>query len=205
MDTVNCYTIEELEEKFPSGYDRAYREFVEDESENIPWVDETLDSLKKTFETAGVNLKDYSLGLSGSWVKFSIPTYWSELAEVDELVDNYTGQRAVKWLKDAFDIHSIKLVHYKDDKGNNKNRYDLYNKGGTNWEGFTGYCADYDFVESLFMAIHDGYCLEDAFRWLADEYEKIISNELEYATSEGNFKEMCEINGWKFLEDGRIV
>lgn len=204
MDTVNCYTIEELKEKFPSGYDKAYRKFVEEESENIPWADETLDSLKKTFETAGVNLKDYSLGLSQSSVRFTMPTYWSELAECDMLVEDYTGNRAKNWLKDAFGIHSVKLVRYTSE-GKKKKRYDFLNADGTHWNGFTGICYDFDFVESLFMDVNDGETLEDAFRGLVDEYEHILNAELEYAQSEENFKEMCSINDWKFLEDGRIV
>jgi len=205
METVNVYTIKELKEEFPEEYNKAFGKFQQEQYEDIPWRNELLGSFTKTFEMAGVNLQNYSLGLSQSSVRFTMPTYWSELAECDMLVEDYTGQRAKNWLKGAFEIHSVKLVHYKGDKGKSCKRYDFRNGDGTYWEGFTGYCADYDFVESLFMEINDGETLEDAFRNLAYVYEKLLNAELEYNQSEENFLEMCEINDWKFLEDGRLM
>lgn len=204
MNTVNVYEIKELKKEFPDAYDKAFERFKRDQYEDIPWQYEILDSFKKTFEVAGLNLTGYSLGLEQSSVQFTMPTYWSELSQCDMLVEDYTGQRAKNWLKDAFNIHSVKLVRYTSD-GKKKKRYDFFNADGTHWDGFTGYCADFDFVESLFMEVNDGETLEDAFRGLVDEYEHILNAELEYAQSEENFKEMCSINDWKFLEDGRIV
>ena len=141
METVNVYTIKELKEEFPEEYNKAFGKFQQEQYEDIPWRNELLGSFTKTFEMAGVNLQNYSLGLSQSSVRFTMPTYWSELAECDMLVEDYTGQRAKNWLKGAFEIHSVKLVHYKGDKGKSCKRYDFRNGDGTYWEGFTGYCA----------------------------------------------------------------
>ena len=62
---------------------------------------------------------------------------------------------------------------------------------------------DYEFVESLFLAIHDGHSLKDAFSWLAGECETMLENELKYAQSEENFLEMAVANDWYFFESGK--
>ena len=203
---IDVYTIEELKDKFPDAYDKAYEEFKEDISSDpyLPWQEEIMGSLKATFKHAGVTLHDWSIGeYSYSHVKFSIPTYWSELAEEDLLVDDYEGKSAYKWLKDAFDLKSYKRVAYKNHLGKPAHRYDFKKLDGTDWScEFTGYCADHDYLESLFECIHDGMNLKDAFSNLADEARKLFENEYEYQQSEEYFFEEASNNDYEYTEEG---
>ena len=205
---IDAYTIEELKEQFPAAYDKASEEFKKDISNDpyLPWQEEIMGSLKATFKHAGVSLQDWSIGVySYSHVKFFIPAYWSELAEEDMLVDDYEGKSAYKWLKDAFDLKSYKRVAYKNHLGKPAHRYDFKKLDGTDWScEFTGYCADHDFLESLFESVAcDGLNIKDAFRNLADVAAKLFENEEEYMMSEEYF---LESNYDSFYtKDGNLV
>jgi len=203
---IDVYTIEELKEQFPDAYDKAYEEFKKDTSSDpyLPWQEEIMGSMKATFKHAGVTLHDWSIGAySPSYVKFSIPTYWSELAEEDLLVDDYEGKLAYKWLKDAFDLKSYKRVAYKNHLGKTAYRHDFKKLDGKDWScEFTGVCFDHDYLESLFECIHDGMNLKDAFSNLADEARKLFENEYEYQQSEEYFLEEASNNDYEYTEKG---
>ena len=132
MNTVNVYSIKELQEDFPSAFEKAFEKFQRAQMYRgeIPWQYEIMDSMKQTFKNADITLKDWEIGAyCPCYVKISIPTYWSELAEEDSLVDDYTGKRALKWIKDAFDLSSVKRVNYKYG-GKSGFRYDVKKKNG---------------------------------------------------------------------------
>lgn len=204
---IDVYNIQELKEEFPDAYDKAYEEFKRDISDDpyLPWQEEIMDSLKSTFKHAGVTLQDWSIGTySPSYVEFSIPTYWSELAEEDMLVDDYEAQLAVDWLKDAYGISKADRVKYTNHLGKDAYRWDFKKLDGTDWScEFTGYCADHDFLDSLFECVAcDGMNLKDAFSNLADEARKLFENEYEYQQSEEYFLEEASNNGYEYTEEG---
>lgn len=203
---IDVYTIEELKENFPEAYEKAYEDFKRDiqQDRDIPWQEEIMDSMEATFKHAGVTLHNLSIGAyCYSEVKFSIPTYWSEVAENGMLVDDYEGKKAYNWLKEAFDLKSYKRVAYKNHLGKTAYRYDFVKLDGKDWScEFTGYCADHDFLESLFMCIHDGMNLKGAFSNLADEARKLFENEYEYQQSEEYFFEEASNNDYEYTEEG---
>lgn len=205
MEQTNEYSAKELKEKFPDGFEDAWRSYKEKcRGDTIPWQEEIMDSLKATFKAAGVSLTNWSIGAyDRSYVKFTIPTYWSELADNEELVDNLEGKKAYNWLKNSFDLKSYKRVSYKNHLGKPAHRYDFQKLDGTDWScEFTGVCFDRDFLESLFECIHDKMNIDDAFCNLADEAALLLENEQEFALSEEYFLEQCDCNDWKFTEDG---
>ena len=203
---IEVYTIEELKEKFPDAYEKAYINYQIEVTQDpfIPWQEEIMDSLKATFKHAGVSLNDWSIGAyCHSYVKFYIPTYWSELAEEDMLVDDYEGELAYNWLKEAFDLQSFERVEYKNHLGKTAYRFDFKKLDGKDWScEFTGYCADHDFLESLFECVHDGMNLKDAFSNLADEARKLFESEYEYQQSEECFFEEASANEYEYTEEG---
>ncbi len=208
MEQINVYSAQELKEMNPVAFEYAWDKYKRMcESDTLPWQEEIMDSMKKTFKYAGVSLNDWSIGAySPSYVKFSIPTYWSDLADNDELVDNLEGRKAYNWLKETFDLKSYKRVYYKNHLGKRAHRYDFTKLDGTDWScEFTGYCADHDFLESLFDCIYDKMNIEDAFRNLADVAAKLFENEYEYMMSEEYFLEMADCNDWKYTEDGKQI
>ena len=172
MRSIKVYDVYELKEKFPKAFEKAHENFKDDVRNDpfLPWQEEIMDSMKATFKYANVTLYDWEIGAySCSRVKFHIPTYWSDLAEEDCLVDEYEGKKAYKWLEEAFDLKSYKRVKYTNHLGKPAYRYDFKKPDDAEWScEFTGYCADHDFLESLFECIHDGMNLRDAFSNLAD-------------------------------------
>lgn len=208
MKKIKVYSITEMKEKFPEAFEKMlekYQRYCASDS-YLPWQEEIMDSMKKTFKYAGATLNDWSISTgSPSYVKFTIPTYWSELAEVDELVDDYEGQIAVDWLKDTFDLKEAERVAYQNHLGKTAYRWDFKKLNGEDWScEFTGYCADHDFLESLFESVAcDGLNIKDAFRNLADVAAKLFENEEEYMMSEEYFLESCYDNF--YTKDGNLV
>ena len=98
--------------------------------QDIFWSEEIVESLKATFKAAGLSLNSWSLGGQGSYVKFTMPTYWSELADCDVLVEEYEGRRALNWLKDAFGLKSVKRVNYIGHDKKKHFRYDVVKLDG---------------------------------------------------------------------------
>lgn len=211
METINVYSAKELKEINPVAFEYAHQQFQKDmENDEIPWQHEIMGSLKSLLKYAGIELRDWSIGIYGHcYIKFSIPTYWNEVAEYDDVVDNLTGKKAYKWLKETFDLKSYRRVNYKNHLGKQSHRYDftkLNSEKDWDWScEFTGLWADHDFLESLFDCVHDGMTIEDAVRNLADVAGKLFEQEYESMMSEENFLEMSDCNDWKFTEDGTQI
>lgn len=203
---ITVYSIEELKEKFPDAYDKEYniyRQSVEN-SPYMAWQSEIMDSLNATFKKSNVTLKDWSIGTyQSNWARFTIPTYWSELADEDSLVDDYTGELAYNWLKESFGISSFERIEYMDENNHIAIQYDFKILDGQDWDcEFTGYCADYDFLASLFESIYDGRTLNYAYENLANVAGKLFEQELEFVLSEECF---LENNGNCYTKYGVII
>ena len=203
METIKVYDIKELKEQFPDAFEKVLNRW-QNNTEEVFWTDEIIESLKETFKSAGLTLNNWSLGGQGSYVKFTMPTYWSELADCDVLVEEYEGRRALNWLKDAFGLKSVKRVNYIGHDKKKHFRYDVVKLDGKDWScEFTGYCADHDYLDSLLDDVSKGGCnLEDAFRNLADVCGRLIEQEIEYQQSEEYFLEHAEINDFQYTEHG---
>lgn len=203
---ITVYSASELKEKFPDAFDKAYEEFKRDISNDpyLPWQDEIMGSMKSCIKAAGVTLNDWSIGAySYCYVKVSIPTYWSELADNDILVEDLEGRKAFNWLKNAFDLKSAKRVKYTNHLGKPAYRHDFTKLDGKSWScEFTGVCFDHDFLESLFECIHDKMSLGDAFNNLADVAGKLFEQEYEGQLEEDYFLEHADANDYEYTEDG---
>jgi hypothetical protein len=205
METIKVYDINKLKEQFPDAYKKVLDKW-QNNMEEVFWVDEIIESLKETFKSAGLSLNNWSLGGQGSYVKFTMPTYWSELADCDMLVEEYEGRRALNWLKDTFGLKSVERVNYVYE-GKKRFRYEVTKLDGKDWScEFTGYCADHDYLDSLLDDVCKGGCnLEDAFRNLADVCARLIEQEEEYQRSEECFLEHAEMNDYQYTEDGVMI
>jgi len=205
MKTIKVYSASELKDKFPEAFEKVLEKWQYNCKEDIFWGDEIFASMKETFEAAGLTLTNWELGTySPCFVRFTMPTYWSELAEVDMLVENYEGKRALKWLKEAFGLKSVKRVNYIGHDKKKHFRYDIVKTDGEDWScEFTGYCADHDYIESLLEDVSKNGCtLEDAFSNLAKVYGKLIEQELENQQSEEYFLEHAGSNEFSYTEHG---
>ena len=66
----------------------------------------------------------------------------------------------------------------------------------------TGYCADEDFIDSLEADIKSGMNLLDAFRALADTYQRILNAENDYWLSDDDIRDSLCQNGYEFTSNG---
>jgi hypothetical protein len=211
MDTIKIYSASELKESFPKGFERAYKSWQEDHASDIFWTDEIMDSLKATFKKCGVNLINWEISDSSPcFVKFTIPTYYSELADCDMLVDDYTGRRATNWIKTELGLKTTKRVKWsaKDENGRKISgiRYDITKTDGKDWScEFTGVCYDHDFIESLLEDIHNGQTLSESFHGLADKAGKLFENEYRDQMTESYFIAHADANGFKYTESGIMI
>ena len=193
--TLKLYSINELSEESKQKAIEIYRE----NNTEVFWANETLDSLKGLFNACnGIKLKDYSLGEYNSSLKIEFSQ--------DE-VEDLTGKRAFAWLENnllsylRIPFHSLSD---KDSKRRKLSQYGRYYRAGMIKPcPLTGYCADEDFLDSLKKDIKSGMTLGDSFRGLADEYQKIINNEIEHQNSDEYIIEHMEANEYEFLENGK--
>lgn len=195
--TITLYTAQELKDLDYRAYERALSEFQESESSDIPWVDETIDSLKEIIKQSGLTLSDWNLSTEAyrSYIKVTgFDTFYYDFGDL-------TGQRALAWIENNL-LHKLRQpykpmiarrAHYSTPPGH----IDPYS--------LTGYCADYDFVRALINNVKWGCTLKNAYERLADTCAHLLEKELEYATSEENFLETSDANDWKFTDAGELT
>ena len=186
MKTIKVYSASELKESFSEGFESAHKSWREDHASDIFWQDEIIDSMKKLFEKSGVNLQNWSIGDSNSWLKCEFSGYEYDSDEDNSIsTGDLTGNQAYAWIKEnLIDGAKFKRVNYKYENESGRKvsgwRYDLTKKNGESWScEFTGVCYDHDFIDSLLDDIKSGCTLHEAFYNLADKAEELINNEIE--------------------------
>lgn len=189
---VITYTIEELKKQFPEGYKRAIEVWRDDERE-IPWMEETVESLKKLIEaTEQITLKDWNLGAYNRNNHIRI-AFREDNAEMLE------GKRAFAWLENNL-LSKLRIPW----KGKAPKYGKGYRAGMVKPCPFTGYCADEDYLQDLTENIKGGMNLKDAFTSLADTCERLLEQECEYAHKEETIVENMMANMCEFTEDGKL-
>ena len=199
--TIKTYTASELKEQFPEGLENALEHWREDQTE-IFWTDEIVESLKGLFKKAGINLINYEIGAySPSWVRFEMPEDGEDYLNP---LEDYAGQKAYNWIKsNILDGAKFKRVTYNKKYGGKGWRYDLTKKDGKAWScGFTGYCADDDYLDSLLDDIRGGCTLSEALHNLSDCAAHLLESEQKDQASEEYFIDHADANEFKFTEDG---
>ena len=176
--TKTIYSAQELKEQFPEAFKSAYERYQQGEYRHgLNWGAEMLDSVKQAVSLSGYELKDYCLGDTSNRDNHL------RLEERD--CDSLSGGRAVAWLE-------------------NNLLSKLRNKKGELDAGkLTGYCFDYDIIESLQNAVKGGDTIREAFLGLADVYARHADLEWEDQLSEERFIDTSEANNVMFFEDGR--
>lgn len=212
MDTIKVYSASELKELFPEGFESAHKSWCEDHASDIFWQNEIIESMKALFEKSGVNLRDYSIGDSNSWLKCEISSYEYDSDEDNSIgTGDLTGNQAYAWIKEnLIDGAKFKRVNYKYENESGRKvsgwRYDLTKVNGESWScEFTGVCYDHDFIDSLLDDIKSGCTLHEAFCNLASEAQKLTNNEIEDQMSESYFVNHADANDYKFTESGQQV
>lgn len=205
MNTITVYSASELKEKFPDGFEKALKNWQDHASDEIFWSDEIIDSMKSLFYASGVNLINWSIGAySPCTVRFEMPEDGEDYINA---LEDYTGQKAYNWIKkNVLDGSKFKRITYNKKLGGKGWRYDITKTDGSSWScGFTGYCSDHDFIESLLDDIRGGCTLSDAFHNLADTAGHLLESECEYQQSEEYFLDNADANEYQYTENGQMI
>jgi hypothetical protein len=182
--TINTYSINELKELFPAAYKKVLKNWEENEGsgEYVPWADEIFESMKATIEAFNGTLKDWTLGLDGSYIKV-------EIDEDEEAIDK-------GWNEIQFVENKLNILGYTKDNG-------IYKFPGLCL--FTGYCADEDFIEHVYKSVKVGDPLKEAVESLAVVYQKLIGAELESFASEESMLANYESTDLQFDKQGKRI
>lgn len=195
MKTIKVYSPSELKAKYPDGFKRAHRDYIQDQCD-IPWQDEIMNSLKAIYEHSGINLRDWQISgdyPDSSWVRLSFP--------IDAARDLY-GQRALAWIENNLFSGLREHRTFMNRVKKYDKWFDFTKYGQIPDCPFTGYCADDDFIESLLDAIKNGHDLGSAYANLAKVAGRLFEQEIEYMQSEEHFLEQDDLT---YTKDGYYV
>jgi hypothetical protein len=189
-ETRTLYTVEELKERFPDAYAKAYRRYKDGACQHeIPWSDEIVDSLKATLKAFGATLKDWSIGAwSNSYLK------------LDEGPDSLqcSGPRSFAVLERALEPFRIPFVGPKRWTAAKYGK--SYRPGMVKPCPFTGVCFDEDFLDSIREDLKAGCTVRQALLNLAHVASRLIEAEQEQMESEEEFAN--QMDGVEFDADG---
>lgn len=203
--TITTYSYDELSEE---AKDRAYQDYQEMVSDwDIPWQEETFDSLKALIEHAGFTLRDWSLGAysRNNYIKVGI----------DDNVADLSGKRAMAWLENHVlgpcRIGWRPVTHPARRKCAASIRsYAPYHPPGSRYYcapdmvkpcPFTGYVMDEVLLDALRKSLREGATVKDAFHWLADTVQDQLEAEVEHQQSREAFEQWAEDE--EFTADGK--
>lgn len=195
-ETRVVYTAAELKAAHPGGFNRALKKHGEFICEDLPWSRETRDSFKAVFDRAGVKLRDWSVG---AYDRADCRVEFGQ----DEAGD-LSGARAWAWLENNL-FGKLRVRWVGPDRKGLRQYGAAYYAGKIKPCPLTGYCADEDFLEALRAAVRSGDTLKAAFEGLADTWREILEREIEWQSSEEQFLESAEANGWEYYATGEMV
>lgn len=163
--TISVYTLQELRTMNPEAFERVHERWKEDvvASPDVPWADETMDSLKAVVKAAGGTLTDWQIGPWGqSSMRVSVEDEY-------EYLPGRTTQKGTAW----FRKYVLTPLGYLS--GEHKSRARIF----TGLCKLTGYCADDNFLEYVYKSLKAGETLTDALEGLAREAEKELEANVE--------------------------
>ena len=229
--TITGYTADELRKQFPKEFKRAHERYCND-LRDIPWQNETIDSLKRLLEAAGIRLKDWSLGAYNRGNHISIEFPCASDYNSDD-VPKLSGPRAMAWLENnLLGPLRVKPNMRIDDwrpqldpatgfvRKGQRLRTDntacyyhtgdkLHRRDGRMGEipscPFTGYCADEDYLQAVRKSIRDGDTLKESFENLADVCMNLLEEEDAAQREEDYFADHTTANGYLWDDEGAEV
>ena len=171
-ETRTLYKLEELKEAHPAAFEKVHDRWKEVvASDQAPWADETISSLRAVVKACGHTIRDYQIG---TWGRSSLDTRGEDQWEDD---DGNTFDKDAPWMLEnilkphGYTKHDAQGILVADFPGHCK---------------FTDYCADDDFLEATYKALLSGDTLTQALDGLADNAAKMMENDVEQQQEEEN-------------------
>ena len=176
--TRTLYTLGELKAKFPDAYAKVHARWMDAcATDETPWSEETMDSLKACVKACGATLKDWSIGAY---------SYSSVKVECDDEYEDDAGEFHAK-------DHTWLLREVLAPNGYAKDCKPDF-PGLCKW---TGYCADDSMIEAVHGAMVGGATLSDALESLADVAREEMESNCDQARSEEDMEANWEENEYE--------
>jgi len=187
---IDLYSYSELSEE---AKEVALKQW-QNNSEEISWMDEIVDSLKSCISKAGLHLKDWEIGPESYRSYVTISKFDGEDLE---------GKRAWAWIEN--NLFSQFRIPYIGDRRKAVSKYGKYYRAGMITPcPFTGYCFDEELIDALKERILKGDTIREAFEHLAYVASKAIEREWEEQLSEPYFADYADANKFEFTIDGKF-
>lgn len=189
----NVYTVKELKEQFPKGFEKALDNHRNSLYEDTFTSDEVFSSLKAFISACGFKLVDWNLGAYNRSNNLRV----SGQEEIEEL----TGRRAFSWLENH--VLAQYRVPFKGQRRAEVSKYGQgYRPGQVSPCPFTGVCFDEDFLNDFKDSLKVGMTIKDSLQSLDSVYSRLVEDDLEYRSKEESFIEEAEANEWYFKSNG---
>lgn len=195
--SVHGFTASELRTQFPSAFEAALRH-RNDSLTEIPWQDETIDSLKSLLRAADIKLRNWSLGAynRGNHISIAFPG--------DDATAGLSGKRAFAWLEN--NLFAQFRIPFAGKRRADVRKFGAYYRPGMITPcPFTGMCSDDELIEALTKSVRSGDDLKIAFESLADTVAEMLERDDESNRSADSFAEESDANDRLFDEDGAEV
>lgn len=203
--TLNVYTVQELKEQFPKGYQKAYERHCRWEQEDPNWHMEIFDSLEAIIKATGFKMVHWDLGAynrSNSIRVEEIGATWK--SECENGISGLSGNRALAWLENK--VLAPLRIPYQGKRRWEVAKYGFYYRPGRVPPcPFTGVCFDEDYLDNLKQSLKSGRTVKEAVEDLASIYAKCLEAEIEGRCTEAAFEEEADCNDREFYEDGEIA
>jgi hypothetical protein len=196
--SYNVYTVRELQEFHPEGFERAHQDYVND-GIDYDWYQFVYDDTKIIGGLLGMEIdKIYFSGFSSQGDGACFEGSYQYKKGCVKAIKEYAPQD-MELHKIAEDLQAIQR----------KNFYRLWANVQHSGHYYHAYCTDIQVGsdnESMGGANDEAYdCIKELLRdfmnWIYSQLEK----EYEYLTSEEQFIEMSDANDYEYAENGKLV
>ena len=189
---INYYTLEELKEVNPTGYDNAYRNYYEFQCEyGYAWFDSAIDSVKKFLSLFDCKLCDFVVG----------SVYRDDYSYTDNYIYMWNEDEQCEDALEIDEIEGEKLKEYLQAKHGDTlekwNECDL-----------TGYCLDITLLEPLHEYMtgekYQDYTLRDLINLSMSNALNEVDADFEYQISFEAFEEDSHSNDYYYDINGNL-
>lgn len=189
---INYYTIEELKQVSPAGYENAYKNYYNRECEfGYAWADSAIDSVKKFLDLFDCELDDFVMG----------SVYRNDYRYTDNYIYLWNDEEECEDVLEIDEIEGEKLKEYLQTE---------HSCTLKKWDEcpLTGYCLDFTLLEPLHEYMtgekYQDYTLKDLIDLSMSNALNEVDADYEYQLGYDAFEENCDMNDYYFDINGNL-
>lgn len=189
---ITYYTIEELKEVSPTGYENAYKNYYNRECEfGYAWGDSAIDSVKKFLDLFDCELDEFVMG----------SVYRNDYRYTDNYIYLWNDEEECEDVLEIDEIEGEKLKEYLQTE---------HSCTLKKWDEcpLTGYCLDITLLEPLHEYMtgekYQDYTLKDLLDLSMSNALNEVDADFEYQLGYDAFEENCDMNDYYFDINGNL-